>query len=173
MSRNFMIIMLDQKMIQVTPKISTLASKFFPSICAYRDKEDKIINFKYIKPLKFDSTCVTFHAKTTSTPKDIVVKFVHHYGEEAYLLLARETLAPQLFYHGKIGVLQGDPSYEHLQMVVMEYIDGETLDQVKQILLTFLDQIQHALDVLHGQGYVFGDLQAVLYTPPPSPSGLR
>ena len=44
-------------------------------------------------------------------------------------------------------------------MVVMEYIDGETLDQAKQIPPTFMDQVRHALDVLHGQGYVFGDLR--------------
>jgi hypothetical protein len=61
-------------------------------------------------------------------------------------------------YYGKIGVLEGDPSYGHLQMVVIEYIYGKMLDQVKQIPLTFMDQIPHALDVFHGQGYVFGDL---------------
>ena len=44
-------------------------------------------------------------------------------------------------------------------MVVMEYIDGETLDKAKQISPTFMDQIRRALDVLHGQGYVFGDLR--------------
>ena len=44
-------------------------------------------------------------------------------------------------------------------MVVMEYINGKALDQVKRILPTFIDQIWHALDVLHGQDYVFGDLR--------------
>ncbi|KAF8323655.1 kinase-like domain-containing protein, partial [Amanita rubescens] len=137
-----------------------LHPRFFPSICTYRDAEDRIIDFKYIKPLEFDSTCVTFLARTTSsTPKDVVVKFVHRYGEEAHRLLAGESLAPQLFYHGKIGVLEGDPSYGHLRMVVMEYIDGETLDQAEQILPTFMDQIRRALDVLHDHNYVFGDLR--------------
>jgi hypothetical protein len=137
-----------------------LHPRFFPSICTYRDEEDRIIDFEYIKPLEFDSTCVTFLARRTSrAPKDIVVKFVHRYGEEAHRLLAGQSLAPQLFYHGKIGVLEGDPSYGHLRMVVMEYIDGETLDQAKQILSTFVHQIRRALDVLHGQGYVFGDLR--------------
>jgi len=84
-------------------------------------------------------------------------QFVHRYGEEAHQLLARESPAPQFFYHGKIGVLEGDPSYGHLRMVVMEYIDGKALDQVKRILPTFIDQIRRALDVLHGQDYVFGD----------------
>ena len=41
----------------------------------------------------------------------------------------------------------------------MEYINSEMLDQVKQIPPTFMGQIWHALDVLHGKGYVFEDLQ--------------
>ena len=41
----------------------------------------------------------------------------------------------------------------------MEYIDNETLDQVKQNPLTFMHQIWHTLDILHGQGYIFGDIQ--------------
>jgi Protein kinase domain len=146
----------------ITSDTEDLHPLFFPSICTYCDEKGRFIHFQYIKPLEFDSTCVTFHAKTTSgTPKDIVVKFVHryHYGEEAHRLLASESLAPQLFYHGKIGVLEGDPSYGHLRMVVMEYIDGETLDQVKRIPPTFMDQIRYALDVLHGKGYIFGDLR--------------
>jgi hypothetical protein len=40
-----------------------LHPRFFPSICTYRDEEDIFINFKYIKPLEFDSTCVTFLSK--------------------------------------------------------------------------------------------------------------
>ena len=144
----------------ITTDTEDIDPRFFPSICAYRDEDGGIVDFKYIKPLEFDSTCVTFHAKTTSAnPKDVVVKFVHRYGEEAHRLLARESLAPQLFYHGKIGVLEGDPSYGHLRMVVMDYIDGDTFDQAKQIPPTFVDQIRRALDILHSQGYVFGDLR--------------
>ena len=112
----------------ITSDTEDLHPRFFPSICTYCDEEGRFIKFKFIKPLEFDSMCVTFHAKTTSgTPKDIVVKFVHRYGGEAHHLLASKSLAPQLFYHGKIGVLEGNPSYGHLRMVVMEYIDGGTL----------------------------------------------
>jgi serine/threonine protein kinase len=104
--------------------------------------------------------CATFLARTnTDTPKQVVVKFVERYGEEAHRLLAKENLAPQLFYYGKIGVLEGDPSYGYLRMVVMEPIDGETLDMANQIPPTLMDQIRHALDILHDQGYVFGDLR--------------
>ena len=148
------------KLTTTIPEDRGLHPRFFPSICAYRDEEGRIIEFKYIKPLELDSACVTFLARTTSgTPKDVVVKFVERYGEEAHRLLAREYLAPQLFYCGKIGVLEGDPSYAHLHMVVMEYIDGKTLDKAKHVRPTLMGQLRRALDVLHGQGYVFGDLR--------------
>jgi serine/threonine protein kinase len=137
-----------------------LHPRFFPSIRAYRD-EDRIVEFKYTKPLELDSTCVTFLAKTTSgIPKDIVVKFVQRYGEAAHRLLTRENLALQLFYYGKLGVLEGDPSYGHLRMVVMEYIDGETIAKVtRRIPPTWVDQVRRALDILHSHGYIFGDLR--------------
>jgi hypothetical protein len=146
------------KVITTGPK--DLHPRFFPSIRAYRDEEDRTIEFKYIHPLEIESTCVTFLARTnTDTPKLVVVKFVERYGEAAHRLLAKENLAPQLFYYGKIGVLAGDPSYGHLRMVVMEHIDGEALDMAKRIPPTIMDQIRHALDILHDQGYVFGDLR--------------
>jgi serine/threonine protein kinase len=44
-------------------------------------------------------------------------------------------------------------------MVVMEYIDGETLDKAERTPPTLMDQIRNALKVLHDQGYVFGDLR--------------
>ena len=137
-----------------------LHPRYFPSICAYRDDNENRINFRYIKPLESDPTCVTFHAKTIScTPKDVVVKFVYHYGVEAHRLLASKSLAPQLWYHGKVGIQEGDPSYGHLRMVVMEYIDGETLDRVKEIPQMIKEEIRRALDILHNEGHVFGDLR--------------
>lgn len=136
-----------------------LHPSYFPSIHAYTDEKDKIIEFKYIQPLEIESTCVTFLARNTNTRKSVVVKFVQRYGEEAHRLLAKENLAPQLFYYGRVGVLEGDPSYGHLRMVVMEYIDGETLDKAKRIPPATRYRIRHALDVLHNRGYVFGDLR--------------
>jgi len=140
--------------------LNDLHPRYFPSIRAYRDENDRIVEFKYIQPLEIESTCVTFLARTTTNAsKPVVVKFVQRYGEEAHRLVAKENLAPQLFYYGKIGVPEGDPSYGHLRMVVMEYIDGETLNRATRIPSTFKDRIRHALNVLHDQGYIFGDLR--------------
>ena len=49
-------------------------------------------------------------------------------------------------------------------MVVMEYIDGETLAQVKQQMNVQMTEkvrskLQCALDLLHNNGLVFGDLR--------------
>jgi serine/threonine protein kinase len=137
-----------------------LHPRYFPSVRAYGDATRSVTTFDYIQPLEIESTCATFLAQTTSgIPKLIVVKFVQRYGETAHRLLAKENLAPELFYYGHIGVQDGDPSYGHLRMVVMEYIDGETLDKVKRIPRTSRDQIRRALDLLHKSGYVFGDLR--------------
>jgi hypothetical protein len=120
--------------LKVTTSPRDLHPYFFPSIRAYHDENDRVIKFKYVHPLEQEPMCVTFLAKTnTDTPKLVVVKFVERYGEEAHCLLARENLAPQIFYYGKIGVLEGDPSYEHLRMVVMEHINGETLNRAKHV----------------------------------------
>jgi serine/threonine protein kinase len=137
-----------------------LHPRYFPSIGAYLDEASSIITFDYIQPLEIESTCITFLARTTSgTVKSIVVKFVQRYGEDAHRLLAKENLAPELFYYGHIGVQDEAPSYGHLRMVVMEYIDGDTLDKAKRIPRTSRDQIRRALDLLHQSGYVFGDLR--------------
>jgi hypothetical protein len=137
-----------------------LHPRYFPSVRAYLDATKSVITFDYIQPLESDSTCVTFLARTTSgTPKSIVVKFVQRYGEAAHRLLAKENLAPELLYYGRVGVQEGNPSYGHLRMVVMEYIDGETLDKVKRIPPTSRDRIRHALSLLHKSDHVFGDLR--------------
>lgn len=85
----------------------------------------------------------------------MVVKFVQRCREEAHRLVAKKSLALQLYYYGMVGVLDEDLSYGHLRMV--EYLDGETLDSLTHVPPNFRDRIQHALNVLHNQGYIFGD----------------
>jgi hypothetical protein len=55
---------------------------------------------------------VSHYAKTTgSSPMDVIIKFVERYGEEAHQLLAKEHLAPQLLYCGRVGVHDDDPTF--------------------------------------------------------------
>ena len=140
-----------------------LHPRYFPSIRAYRDASGAIVDFAYVKPLERDATCVTFLAKTfEASPKSIVVKFVERYGVAAHKLLEKTDAAPQLLYYGKISVGDDDPTYDHLRMVVMEYLDGMTADHAKrldQLPPTFLEEVQTILNQLHDNDLVFGDLR--------------
>ena len=116
-----------------------------------------------MKPLERDATCVTFLAKTfEASPKSIVVKFVERYGVAAHKLLEKTDAAPQLLYYGNIGVSDDDPTYGHLRMVVMEYLDGMTANHAQkldQLPPTFLEDVQKILSQLHDNDLVFGDLR--------------
>jgi serine/threonine protein kinase len=111
-------------------------------------------------PLESDSVCTTFLAKTEGPASEpIVVKFVHHYNKEAHELLAAKGMAPKLRYCDQVGVRDGDPSYGDLCMVVMDFVDGETVDKAKTFPPMFVQRIQDILDVLHQADFVFGDLR--------------
>jgi hypothetical protein len=52
--------------------------------------------------------------------------------------------APRLLYYGKVGVSDGDPTFGHLRMVVMEYLNGMTVHQaktLKQLPPTFFEEV--------------------------------
>lgn len=144
--------------------IPELHPRFFPSIHTYLDAFGERVNFRYIVPLESDATCVTFRAETLeASPRAIVVKFVERYSESAHRLLAKEDAAPQLFYLGSVGVDKSDPTYGHLKMVVMEYLDGMTMhvgDLSKQLPTTYLKEVENILTLLHENGLVFGDLRS-------------
>ena len=94
----------------------------------------------------------------------VFVKFTPKYHEDAHRLLAQQDppLAPALYFCGRVI---GD-----VYMVVMEYIprtEGRSIDRRSSgpALPRNLPQIverdvSKALDLLHGQGLVFGDLRA-------------
>jgi serine/threonine protein kinase len=77
-------------------------------------------------------------------------------------LLEEMHAAPRLLYYGKVGVSDDDPTYGRLRMVVMEYLDGMTANQVQrldQLPPTFLEEVQRILNHLHDNDLVFGDLR--------------
>ncbi len=142
-----------------------LESRYFPSITAYPN-DDGLINFKYIGYLENGLDCVTLRARTCAEPtRDIVVKFVDRYGERAHRLLASMGLAPELLYYGSPCLGEGQPSYRSLFMVVMEYIDGQTLATAKEnmdreVTERVQSEVNRALGLLHSSGLVFGDLRS-------------
>lgn len=142
-----------------------VASRYFPSFTAYR-QGDVLVQFKYVGYLENGPDCVTLRARTLPEPaQDIVVKFVDRYGEKAHRTLAEKRLAPELLYCGSPRLGDHQQSYQSISMVVMEYIDGNTLavakhemneETMKRVHL----EVQRALELLHTCGLVFGDLRS-------------
>ncbi|KAJ7120950.1 hypothetical protein C8R44DRAFT_787049 [Mycena epipterygia] len=135
-------------------------SRFFPSpdsfICG-----TTTVHFEYLEALERDAACVTFLCKTLEDhPRSVVVKFAQWYCSEAHKLLATKGLAPEMLYCGPVDRSNGAPSYQRLKMVVMEYVDGKTVAQLKgKLPEDFAQQLTEIVSVLHNNGYVFGDLR--------------
>lgn len=75
-------------------------------------------------------------------------------------------MAPQLVYHGPLRSDSMQPSYAPLYMVVMEYIDGDTLASAlakstmnEDMIKTVQSELKRALTLLHNKELVFGDLR--------------
>jgi serine/threonine protein kinase len=145
-------------------------SRYFPSITAY-SVGNELVHFKYVGFLEDSPDCTTLRARTLTTPPlDIVVKFVNRYGEKAHRLLADNGLAPELLYCGSPGLNDEQPSYASLSMVVMEFIEGQTLGESrlnKETVESVRRTLEAALELLHGNGLVFGDVRSpnVIITP--------
>lgn len=140
-----------------------VGSRYFPSITAYRGNE--LVRFEYVGYLENSPDCVTLRAQTIAEPRqDIVVKFVDRYGEKAHRMLADEGLAPKLLYCGSPGHDDNQPSYRSISMVVMEYINGDTLAKAmpkmnEESMKKVSSEVRRALELLHRHGLVFGDLR--------------
>ncbi|KAK0476121.1 hypothetical protein IW261DRAFT_1552331 [Armillaria novae-zelandiae] len=104
--------------------------------------------FEYGDALENDPATVTFLAKTTTgKPCPLVIKFVDRSGVE--------TLSPPC------GVSRcADLYIGPWRMVVMEYIDGRTAQQVPrdQWPTSAYNDVKAALNELHKANHVFGDL---------------
>jgi hypothetical protein len=126
-------------------------AEYWPSIRAYQG-----LQFEYLERLGggADPTKLVFKARTTEPEgRDIVVKFTTSYCQEAHVLLAQSSLAPQLLYY-----TGGDSDFERpggLEMAIMEYISpvGKCGPQAQH-------DVRRALELLHANDLVFGDLRA-------------
>jgi serine/threonine protein kinase len=138
-------------------------SRYFPSITAYPQGRREHVKFEYVGFLENCPDCITLRART-DTAQDIVVKFVDRYGQRAHEILADVGLAPKLLYCGSPHLNKGEPSYQSISMVVMEYVDGDTFAVAKQKMSqesveTVRSAVRRALRLLHDNGLVFGDLR--------------
>lgn len=131
---------------------SPLGARLFPHVCSYATAEE-VVRFRYISKLAASNPeKAIFKAKGERDGRDIVVKFAHRYNADAHRVLAREGLAPALFYVGDTR-----PT-----MVVMEYLQGSSAEQMyyKAPPPPFVyKDVRAAIEALHKSGLVFGDLR--------------
>lgn len=136
--------------------------------------EHKWTDFEYIDISRMGPTNVTFIARDKSSNRKLVIKFVGRYGVSAHELLAGEGIAPQLLYCGSLDGKNdvrdsANPALESavvgglylgpIRMVVMEHIEGDTMDKVSHLPKNAHAQVEKAIEKLHDAQLVFGDLR--------------
>ena len=154
--------------------------RFFPHPTRFKQYDSKTnkqewIEFEYIDLPRTKSTDVTFIVQVKPSKRKLVVKFVERYGVEAHELLGCKGMAPQLLccglLDGESDVRDGTNSRAQgsiragglyvgpIRMVVMEYIEGSTLDKTLHMPEDTRTQIEKAVNTLHDNQLVFGDLR--------------
>ncbi|CAJ0765091.1 24129_t:CDS:1, partial [Entrophospora sp. SA101] len=127
--------------------------RFYPYPHKYITNDDVAVKFTYEDWLTEDKSKLLFKGKTYNGC-EIVIKFTQRYNAKAHHLCAEKNLAPKLFCVSNIN-LGG------WYMIVMKYINGETLQTAnitKEEYNDVLKNIQEAIDTLHTNDIVFGDL---------------
>ncbi|KAK0487202.1 hypothetical protein IW261DRAFT_1589645 [Armillaria novae-zelandiae] len=101
----------------------------------------------------------------------IIVKFVQTYGVEAHKLLAQHHLAPHLLSCEHLG--EDGAGYGALKMVVMGYVEGEAATEMFNGALApeVFNDLERALNIIHGEDLVFGDLGKPNIMIVPRPNG--
>ncbi|KAF8595571.1 hypothetical protein BDV93DRAFT_574716 [Ceratobasidium sp. AG-I] len=145
--------------------ISVDPARFFPYHRHYTDENGKVVHFTYEESLlpQEQRLRALFKART-SDGKELVVKFVQTYCMRAHQLLADKRLAPKLLFDsGKQLSAAGD------RMIVMEYVPSTDLHDFLRLDTTHpgsvelemvRQDVENALDILHKENLVFGDLRA-------------
>jgi hypothetical protein len=154
-------------------KLNEPHPRFFPyptTFSEYGTTESQEVKFSYIYGSCTDPTNVTYFAKDESSDRNFVVKFVSRYGVKAHELLAGRGMAPRLLYFGlvdgkhdarnpqsdangstEVGGLYVGP----IRMVIMEHAGRVT----KEVPEDARSQVKNAVQTLHDEGFVYGDLR--------------
>ncbi|KAK0184056.1 hypothetical protein F5146DRAFT_1228893 [Armillaria mellea] len=99
-------------------------------------------------------------SQTILDKSKVVVKFAQTYGVEAHELLAQHNLAPPLLHFKHLK--EDGAGYGALKIVVMGYVEGMTASKVfngAALSPNVVVELERALNILHGEGLVFGDLR--------------
>lgn len=134
--------------------------RFLPYITHYVDSSGRRVEFYYTGRIGGEEhSRPIFTAKLLGTDgakeKEIVVKFVERYNPKAHALLAEEGLAPKLLFDGSATRVASGRS-----MIVMDFVPGvDLLYEHTAAHALVRDDIKRAMEILHGQDLVFGDLR--------------
>ncbi|KAG9078946.1 hypothetical protein FRC06_008030 [Ceratobasidium sp. 370] len=135
--------------------------RFFPYICQFLAEDNQTVLFSYSELLALDPVRPVFLA-TTKSGELIVVKFVRRYNPVAHRALAAKGLAPKLLYDSEDILECG------MRMIVMEYVHAKNLhdylsqepqDDCKAVIQSIKTDLASALQTIHAEGLVFGDLR--------------
>jgi serine/threonine protein kinase len=113
--------------------------------------------FTYRKRLTDERSASAVFEAILDSPDDmkgnrVVVKFVRRYSPEAHHLLADSSLAPRLLHHELI------PN-TGIHFVVMEHIKAKEVGEDYLKVRENMESLRKALEKLHEEGFVFGDLR--------------
>jgi serine/threonine protein kinase len=144
------------------PGSQFLASRYAPYQKTFTDSTGRQATLEYHSPIEEEFNSVTFKAMMTidDIPTWVVVKFTEAgaYGMAAHEASSDQGFAPKLYYAGEMS-----PGSQ-FWMVVMEFVEGNTLLQLKdknrKVPQSFREELEAAVQWLHNHGFVFGDLRA-------------
>lgn len=112
------------------------------------------LDFQYLGRLMPENRRQAVFEAHTPNGEKLVVKFIQRYNAAAHQLLASHGLAPTLRY--------AEPCSGGWMMVVMDFVMGKNAHSRfsnSRLPKDLVDRVRKALDLLHGEGFVFGDLR--------------
>ncbi|KAF8601301.1 hypothetical protein BDV93DRAFT_475718 [Ceratobasidium sp. AG-I] len=138
--------------------------RFFPYHRRYIDESGQEVQLTYEDYLLPREGVRALFKAHTSDNTEVVVKFVQTYCTRAHRLLANAGLAPKLLFDSeKLLPTAGD------RMIVMEYVPNTDLYDYLGLpstkpgsaeLEAIREDVEKAVDMLHKENLVFGDLRA-------------
>jgi hypothetical protein len=130
--------------------------RMFPFTRSYFSLDQKV-DFRYIKRLH--ETKAVYLAESTFGHQ-LIVKFVQRYNSRAHRLLASHGLAPQLHYSSLDDA--NSNTMGALGVVIMDFVRGSDAYELyskTQLPNAIYDGVKQAIDILHTESIVFGDLR--------------
>jgi hypothetical protein len=131
--------------------------RMFPFTRSYVDSHGQEVDFRYIRRLN-ESKAV--YLAENASGHELIVKFVQRYNLPAHHLLASHNLAPHLHYSNlndaEMNAMGG------LGVIIMDFVRGSQAYKLypnMRLPDAVYDRVKQAVDILHAQSIVFGDLR--------------